>query len=263
MKYTINYAVLCHKGHVRSMNQDNFWCAATFLESNNEGLPETLSGSAEATDTPAFAVFDGMGGEQRGEMAAYIAASQFDTLYRAKSKKDPKLFLLETCSVINDRICLYQQENHIRQMGTTAAILMFGMNDVYICNLGDSRVYLHSGIRLTQISHDHSVTGTDDAKPPLTQNLGIPETEFIIEPYIAKGPYRSGDRYLVCSDGLTDMVSESEMCSTLSTHNKASDAANDLMRKALENGGVDNISIILCEVRKQRMFHLWKKHSVT
>ena len=94
MKYSIEYAALCHKGNVRSKNQDNLWCADTLLESENDGLSEMLMGSIDASAFPAFAVFDGMGGEQQGEMAAYIAASHFHTLYHSKNRSDAKLFLL-------------------------------------------------------------------------------------------------------------------------------------------------------------------------
>ena len=254
MKFNIEYAALCNKGLVREKNQDNFLCASKFLVSENGGLPEMLAGEIDASTFPAFAVFDGMGGEQCGEIAAYIAASHFNELHLGKTKSDTKLFLLETCDEINKKICAYQKENHIRHMGTTAAILMCGQNDVFICNVGDSRIYQYSGKKLAQISEDHSEISTNDRKPPLTQNLGIPESEFVIEPYIAKGKYNSGDRYLICSDGLTDMLSDEEILDILKARSKITEAVQKLMDKALDRGGIDNITVIICEVRKQSRF---------
>ena len=250
MKYNIGYAVLCHKGFVRAKNQDNFWCANVFLENENDGLSKLTEGTVNASDFPAFAVFDGMGGEQQGEMAAYIAAKHFDSLLQNEKNEDTKKFLLDACAGINTKICEYQEENHIRQMGTTGAVLMCGQEEVFICNLGDSRIYKYSKKKLTQISHDHISEITTGKKPPLTQNLGIPESEFIIEPYTAKAAYNNGDRYLLCSDGLTDMVSQDEIAAVFSQKISVAKTAQTLMNMALENGGADNITIIICEVSK-------------
>ena len=79
MRYYINSIVLCERGKVRSSNQDNFWCAGRFLNSENNGLCEPIEISVNNTDLSMFAVFDGMGGENHGEIAAYLAAKAFDT----------------------------------------------------------------------------------------------------------------------------------------------------------------------------------------
>jgi len=211
MAYLIEYAAMCNKGFVREKNQDNLWCNGHFLNSENDGLIEPLTGTIDISAMPAFAVFDGMGGEQQGEMAAFLAASNFDTIQQKSEKTETKTFLLDACRELNKAICLYQTENHIRHMGTTAAILMCGMDAIYICNLGDSRIYQFSRKKLTQITRDHVELGVKQGKAPLTQNLGISEEEFIIEPYIAKGEYKRGDRFLICSDGLTDMVTDEQI----------------------------------------------------
>jgi len=252
MSYCIEYTVLCHTGLVRGKNQDNFWCIGKFLGSENDGLANPISGAIDTKSIPAFAVFDGMGGEQQGEVAAYIATNSFDLAYREHPKSDVKQFLLSACSGMNKAICTNTKEQHIRSSGSTAAILMFGKTDIYICNIGDSRIYQFSGDTLTQISHDHSETSVTDGKPPLTQNLGIPETEFVIEPYMAKGSYENGDKYLICSDGLTDMVPEDDVRKAIAVGNSLAGSAEMLMQKALDSGGHDNITLILCEIRKQK-----------
>ncbi|MCL1790952.1 MAG: protein phosphatase 2C domain-containing protein [Peptococcaceae bacterium] len=252
MDYYIEVAALVHKGLIRSTNQDNLWCIDTYLESENEGMPQVLLGGAYSSAYPAFAVFDGMGGEQQGEMAAYLAAHHFDSIYRNSSKEDAKNFLLDACREINKEICDFQKEHLIRHMGTTAAIILFGQKEVFICNVGDSRVYKYSNKTMVQISQDHVEARITDRKAPLTQNLGVPETEFLIDPYVAKGDYNIGDRYLLCSDGLTDMVSEQEIVDIFARSHKTKPTAQILVDEALAKGGVDNITVIVCEVRKRK-----------
>ena len=250
--FGIEYAVCCHTGKVRGSNQDNFWCMGRFLESGNDGLTKPDGGTIQSLSLPAFAVFDGMGGEQRGEMAAYIAAAFFDLAYKENPKDDIKGFLLDACYRMNREICAYAKENKIRAMGATAAIILFGKSDIYICNLGDSRIYQFSGKDFAQISRDHSQVAVAGKKPQLTQCLGIPETEFVIAPYVSKGGYARGDKYLICSDGLTDMVSEEKIAAIIAEKNNVLKCGERLLQKALDSGGGDNITIILCEIRKQR-----------
>ena len=254
MNYRIEYAVLCCKGLVRKENQDNFWCLGKFLESENNGLTEPIAGKTESKAFPAFAVFDGIGGGDQGEVAAFIAASRFDADYSESPKDNTKQFLLDTCSNMNKAICRLAEERYLRSSGSTAAILMFGRKNIYVCNIGDSRVYQFSENELTQVSHDHSEIGIYGRKPPLTQHLGIPEIEFLIEPYLSKGKYENKDRYLICSDGLSDMVSDDEIAEMLSENGSVLECAQRLMAKAIESGGKDNITLILCEIHKQRRF---------
>ena len=82
----------------------------------------------------------------------------------------------------------------------------------------------------------------------LTQHLGIDREEMEIEPYIAKGELQEGDIYLLCSDGLTDMLSNFEIFSLLRNHKNMDECATALIRAALEKGGLDNITVLLCKV---------------
>jgi len=254
MNYRIEYAALCCKGLVRKENQDNFWCLGKFLESENNGLTKPIAGKTESKRLPAFAVFDGIGGGDQGEVAAYIAASRFDADYSESPKDNTKQFLLDTCFNMNKAIYKLAEERYLRSSGSTAAILMFGRKYIYVCNIGDSRVYQFSENKLMQISSDHSETSINGRKPPLTQHLGIPEIEFVIEPYLSKGKYENGDRYLICSDGLSDMVTDDVISDTLSEDSRVLDCAQRLMGRAIKSGGNDNITIIVCEIHKQRRF---------
>ncbi|MEI6577999.1 MAG: PP2C family serine/threonine-protein phosphatase [Eubacteriales bacterium] len=252
MKYNVEYACLCNKGKVRKENQDNFWCMGKYLESRNDGLLLPFFGVADVDESPAFAVFDGIGGEQCGEMAAYLAAFEFNKFFNEFGKKNTEFFLNFLCSEMNENICNYAEENKILSMGTTAAIIMFAKTFAFICNLGDSKIYKFSNSSLAQISQDHVTKSFyGGRKPALTQCLGIPEDEFVINPYIAEEKCSEGDRFLICSDGLTDMLSEDEIKLILSQNNRISDCAESLMNAALDNGGIDNITIILCEYLKE------------
>lgn len=252
MSYFIEFAILCDQGKVRLKNQDNFWHNGIFLESENKGTHTPLEGTVGNEKFPIFAVFDGLGGEKCGEIAAHIAAKTLNGLYPAVSKSKPMMFLHEICEGMNSDICAYAESNQVGRMGTTTAILAFGKKKVHICNIGDSKIFLRDSDKLVQISYDHVVDVPNKSKLPLSQHLGIHRSEFAIEPHFASGEYRDGDIYLVCSDGLTDMVLESEIDTILTMHNSALDAANTLMEKALLTGGVDNITIALCMVRKRK-----------
>ena len=252
MNYMINYAVHCMRGHVRSQNQDNFWCAGKYLDAENEGLDGGLSGLVESVGCPAFAVFDGMGGEQHGEMAAFLAAQAFDEHSGERTDKPPAEFLGQMCRQMNESICDYATKKRIASMGTTLALVAFFPDAVYVANIGDSKILWYSAATLVQVSHDHVAKTDGPHKPPLTQHLGIPEAEFVIAPHIAKGPYAEGDRYLIASDGLTDMVNEMEIKEILNKHRHTDECVSVLVEKALENGGVDNITVILCDVQRRR-----------
>ncbi|MDR0937015.1 MAG: serine/threonine-protein phosphatase [Oscillospiraceae bacterium] len=255
MKNGISFVVLCDRGTVRHTNQDNFWCKGQWLVSNNNGLEKKLAGTVPAASMPAFAVFDGVGGEQYGEIAAFIAAKTFDASPYDSSENSLESHLLNVCREMNREICAFSDEQSVRQMGTTAAIIQFGGDKLTVCNVGDSKIFRFSGRVMTQLSLDHVVSGVFDKKPPLSQCLGIPESEFLIEPYIRSIDYNAGDKFLLCSDGLTDMVSDDFIESVLSADVPLAAQAKHLMTSALANGGVDNTTIILCEVRpRKRLF---------
>ena len=258
MHYNIHFACVSHIGNVRSINQDNFICDGHFMEVNDQKVEFPLCGTKSSTEASLFGVFDGMGGEECGEIASYIAAHDASNL---EIKEDTVKALSLFCQQANDDICAYADENDICAMGTTAAILVFASNGITLCNIGDTKIFRFSGGVLEQISKDHVSVSAFGVKPPLSQNLGIPSTELIIEPYLAQGSYSNGDVYLICSDGLTDMVTNEGISEILKSAHSPQ-AAETLLKKALENGGRDNITIILLEIQreKNKLFHFWRKN---
>lgn len=246
-------------GNVRKNNQDNYICAGEYLKPGVDGTEIPLTGISENGPMSVFGVFDGMGGEERGEIAAWIAAKKASTF---SIKKRPAEALIRFCREANEEICKYADENQILSTGTTAAMLAFTKREITLCNIGDSKVFLFADDMLKQLSVDHIAIAPYGRKPPLSQNLGIRPSELIIDPYAASFEYRDGDIFLICSDGLTDMVSQDEIAAILrETDHKA--VANLLLKKALENGGKDNITIILCKVckvckEKPTLLRRWK-----
>ncbi len=135
-------------------------------------------------------------------------------------------------------------------METTAAVLLFVPDEVYACNLGDSRIYRYRENEFLQISVDdveHLPEGVR-RKAGLTQFLGISEEEMSIEPHISKWEVKSGDVFLICSDGLTDMVANLDICMMLRQHVSVRQSVRHLISQALHNGGRDNTTVIVIKV---------------
>jgi protein phosphatase len=205
-----------------------------------------LCGTKKAKENSTFGIFDGMGGEECGEVASYIAAQDAAAL---KIGNDAAADLSRFCYKANEDICEYARLHQVSAMGTTAAMLVFTKKQIALCNIGDSKVFRFSDGELKQISVDHIAVSAYRIKPPLSQNLGIPPSEMIIEPYLAQGKYTDGDVFLICSDGLTDMVSVERICSVLDSE-PIKNAVMTLLEESLANGGRDNITIILCKIER-------------
>lgn len=253
MMYQIEYAYTCHMGRIRANNEDNFWCCGEMLPSDNSGIEGIHTGISPTGKLPVFAVFDGMGGESCGEMAAFLAADQFGRYYNENKrilKIMPDSFIESACRSMNEAVCRYGRENKIQSMGTTAAMIFFAQDEVYVCNLGDSRIYMYDSEQFTQISTDHVLGGNIYGKAPLTQYLGIPEDQQFPDPCITELEYKEKTRFLLCSDGMTDMLSDGEIADILSREIPLKDTVELLLDRSLKKGGRDNITIILCQVQR-------------
>ena len=258
MQYMIQYECQNHIGKVRKMNQDNFICLGEHLDERQAGVSLPLRGSVHTGSEVIFGVFDGMGGEECGEVASRIASVCARGL---RAGANPPEDLRKFCTEANDRICRYAEENGVHAMGTTAAMLAFTDEGICLCNIGDSKILRYAQGQLDQISVDHVAEGYFGRKAPLSQNLGIAPEEMIIEPYVAVGSYHSQDIYLICSDGLTDMVSMEDIRRVLAeqTFEKTGTV---LLHMALKNGGRDNITMILCRIMKEKkgIFRFLHRH---
>ena len=254
MTYRINYAYTCHPGRVRSNNEDNFWCCGKNLPVQNMGMEEICCNMRLRESLPVLMVFDGMGGESQGEMAAYLASEKFGKYYKQNKgmlRRRPEEFLLEACQSMNQAVCSYSTSNRISAMGTTIALFAFAKKSIHICNLGDSRIYRQNQGNIQQLSTDHVLRSYMFGKAPLTQFLGVKESDMKLEPFIKSLEYQAGDRYLLCSDGVTDMLSDQEIEEIMASVDSVQETVQLLRDKALEKGGRDNTTIILCEIQHE------------
>lgn len=241
----------CSMGKVRDNNEDNFLFHEKYLERENRGLEGTLT-CEQPLDRPAIcAVFDGMGGETHGETASYIAAQTLASF--AKRDKRHPADLTEACQEANLKICGFAERNGAELVGTTAAIVRLCGQTAEIVNIGDSKVFLFRDGVLTQVSEDHTDQKLLEAqgifrKPRLTQHLGIPPTEMRLVPQEVRLELREGDRFLLCSDGLTDMVSSETIQAVLREAESMQGAVESLIQLAMDHGGRDNITVICCHI---------------
>lgn len=255
MAYHIKYAVVSHIGNIRRNNEDNYWCAGEFLPAENTGTDGAKSGDEKCSARPLFAVFDGMGGESCGEIAAHLSAAACGKWYTDRRKllmKDSTVFWNELCREMNRVVCSYAKENRIRTMGSTAAMIAFDQKYGYACNLGDSSIYEWKSGELNKLSTDHVLKRNLFGKAPLLQYVGIPEEHMALEPSEQKVELTGGSRYLICSDGVTDMLSDPEIRNLMAMEKPVEEIVEEICSRALKEGGRDNITIILCEVAEEK-----------
>ena len=250
MNYKIEYAWCCHGGKVRPNNEDNFWCMGEMLPQEHEGSDQIFAGECPLDAVPVFGVFDGMGGESCGEVASYLGARSFGELWKENpslAKEDPEGFLRLACTKMTDEVLTYERENQIGSMGSTVAIAALGKEHLAVANLGDSRIYASYSGKMAQISKDHVLGRSFFGKAPLTQYLGLPTDEMLLEPSVQRMPYRVGLCVLLCSDGLSDMVSERRIRELMEGRD-ARQTVEGLLSEALAEGGRDNVTAVVIRI---------------
>ena len=208
-----------------------------------------------------FAVADGMGGHQAGEVASAMAVDAVRRM--ARSHEKPSIAALREAVLAAHEAILARAaaSSACSGMGTTLSLLWHGGGYAYIAHVGDSRIYRLRAGRLEQITQDHSlveemvrsglITAEEARVHPrrniITRALG---TQGENAPDLLAADVKPGDVWLLCSDGLTGMVEDAEIERVLAAQ-PLEQAADTLLRMALEAGGRDNITLILyrCEDR--------------
>ena len=204
---------------------------------------------------PFFAVADGMGGARAGEVASAIAAEAFEGATAAGEAAEAQLarILREANRRIYD---LAVTDESRRGMGTTLTAAKVHDGEVSLGHVGDSRAYRMRDGELEQITRDHSLVAelersgqiTAEAaehhpqRSIITRALG-PEPDVEVDTYTLSA--REGDLFLLCSDGLTSMISDDEVAAILRTSATLDDAADALIKAANQSGGKDNITVVL------------------
>jgi PPM family protein phosphatase len=205
--------------------------------------------------SPLFVVADGMGGARAGEVASRMAVEQFDQADGAD--KPPEQQLAEVAKGANRKIHeMAQEDSAYAGMGTTFTAALVTGREIAIGHVGDSRLYRYRGGELERLTHDHSLveefvrqgklTPEEAEVHPqrsiITRALG-PEPDVEVDTYTHTG--RDGDVYLINSDGLTGMINEEQVAEILRDRESLEDAAEKLIAAANENGGKDNITVVL------------------
>jgi PPM family protein phosphatase len=204
---------------------------------------------------PLFAVADGMGGAKAGEVASAVAVEAVEAA--TESSEPAEAQLASIVREANRRIYeLAVADESRRGMGTTLTLAKVHDDDVSLAHVGDSRAYRMRDGRLEQVTRDHSLVAelerTGQITPEaaehhpqrsiITRALG-PEPDVEVDTYTLAG--RTGDLFLMCSDGLTSMISDDEVGSILRSASSLDQAADELIKAANQSGGKDNITVIL------------------
>lgn len=247
-------------GNVRQANQDNFYLNGRFSGEVWETRRIMLQDETEGEGF--YAVADGMGGESSGEQSALIAVSSLDRLDRSLGVPG----VIEYLQARNADICHWMLQNGGVRSGTTFVGLNIRGGTAEMVNIGDSRAYLLRKGSLSQLSVDHTairpmveagILSAEKARRhpdrhKLSQHLGIFPDEMLIEPYSAVCELRDGDLFLLCSDGLYDMLEDSAILDILQSREDLTQAAAALYDAAMAAGGKDNTTILLVRAKTVR-----------
>jgi protein phosphatase len=210
-----------------------------------------------------FIVADGVGGHFGGEVASALAVETVREVVNHPRATEfrPKEVLAQAYEEASHRI--YDralQEPKLNGMGTTMVMSYVRDNSIYIANVGDSRAYLYRRPYLWQVTEDHSLINeqirlgmmTEEqarkliGKNVITRSVGFERDVF---PDLLEREISSGDTFIFCSDGLSGMVPDNEMCSILNL-NTIEKAASLLMQKAIDHGGDDNVTVVVVQFQE-------------
>ena len=228
-------------GVVRTMNQDYL-----FYSTEPVGVLPNL-----------FIVADGMGGHKAGDYASRLAVENFVKYVREAKTDVPILIVDDAVRYVNRLVLKEASENEdYAGMGTTFVAAFIKDDILFVANIGDSRLYLIDD-ELTQVTEDHSFVGAMLRAGEITKEEAAhhPDKNIITRAIgAAKEPkvdffevdLEKGDRILLCSDGLTNMVSD-EVIQDIFASCYLGDIADELIEEAKKNGGTDNISVIVID----------------
>ncbi|HTZ91450.1 MAG TPA: protein phosphatase 2C domain-containing protein [Streptosporangiaceae bacterium] len=239
MTLALHYALRSDVGLLREGNEDSAYAGPRLL-----------------------AIADGMGGHAAGEVASAVAISAIAPLDRQNLISDDDMLNALADAVAGARATLHDMsasDPAVEGMGTTLTAMLWAGPRVAVCHIGDSRAYLLRDGDLYQITRDHTLIQSlvDEGRLSPAAAANHPQRSLIMralqgstdaDPDLAMHDAMPGDRYLLCSDGLTDVVADEAVHHILSTVTDAEDAVNELIALAIRNGGPDNITCIVADV---------------
>lgn len=230
-----------------------------FVARTDMGLRRSSNQDSGYAGPHLIAVADGMGGAAAGDLASATAMNIVRTLDREVTDDDPQALLLQAVRDANRRLGeIAAADPSVEGMGTTLEAMLWTGEQFVTAHIGDSRSYLLRDGELTQLSHDHSFVQSlvDEGRITPEEARVHPHRSLIQrvmigrpdnDPDIATVDGRAGDRYLLCSDGLTDMVTDADIAPALGEPNLEK-AAERLIELALAGGGFDNVTVVIAEL---------------
>jgi serine/threonine protein phosphatase PrpC len=239
MTLALHYALRSDVGLLREGNEDSAYAGPRLL-----------------------AIADGMGGHAAGEVASAVAISAIAPLDRQDFSDGDEMLDALAAAVASARNTLHDMslsDPAVEGMGTTLTALLWAGAEVAVCHIGDSRAYLLRDGDLYQITRDHTLIQSlvDEGRLTPAAAANHPQRSLImralqgstdVDPDLAMHEALLGDRYLLCSDGLTDVVGDEAVHGILSTVSDTDQAVNQLIALAIRNGGPDNITCLVADV---------------
>ena len=257
MHYSVEGAWLCHTGKVRRANEDACLAGGEFSGASSD----EATAISVASGPWIVAVSDGIGGHLGGAEASREVVRGLAECPRVTPHS-----ISDILQRLNRRLCERgRKEAEFAAMGATVAGIGCGGRGLFAFNVGDSRVYRLHGDRLAQLTRDDSeaedlidqglLERNEGARPgflhALTQAIGGREEVIDVETHIHPLHADKPTRYLICTDGLTDMVITREIERIMVAKRNAKAAATALFQKAMAAGGVDNITVAVIEIAKR------------
>lgn len=236
MTLVLRYIARSDRGLVRSNNEDSVYAGARLL-----------------------ALADGMGGHAAGEVASQLVISSLRSLDDDETGGDLLQALAAATRRGNEAIAAQVALNpELEGMGTTLTAILFAGSRIGLCHVGDSRGYLLRDGQLTQITRDDTFVQSlvDEGRITAEQAHTHPQRSLImkaltgqeVEPTLTMREARAGDRYLLCSDGLSDVVSEETIAETMASIPDHVACADRLVELALRSGAPDNVTVVVADV---------------
>ncbi|MCB1132448.1 MAG: serine/threonine-protein phosphatase [Verrucomicrobiae bacterium] len=264
---TLHWAAQTHSGSRKPRNDDS-WIAFASGPEGAATLEEAGSISLHRHDL-VFAVSDGMGGGNAGDLASSLLLRKMseiipETFKIAASGFDPDCLehLGEAIRSVHEHINETADSEHTRGMAATLALAWFTPENLYIANAGDSRVYLSRGGRTEQLTRDHTAAFGQWKRGEINefQYRSHPRRSALYEviggghaqicPHFATAPYQHDDRILICSDGLIDGLWERHISEALAEDAPPAEICSHLLKRAIDNSGIDDTTLVVVRIHQ-------------
>ncbi len=261
---SVEWSALTHSGSRKERNDDS-WLAFSSNASGATPLQPDGRHSLENDDL-VFAVSDGMGGSNAGDLASQLILQKMSEIIPETFKMAASGFFPNNIDHLQNAID--SVHSHINEaatgenegMAATLALAWFTPENLYITNAGDSRIYHAREGKTEQISRDHTLAWgqwkrgeimeveyrNHPRRAALYQVIGGSHDH--VQPYFAAIPYQPGDRFLICSDGIIDGAWERHIHKALTELDSPTETSETLLKRATTNSGIDDATLIAIQV---------------